>query len=1239
MAKKNKKYSRSRPDTDGDDIVISGMAGKFPNCKNISEYEYNLYNKCFRLGVLSQDGYCRPFDKDACGYSRSEAINCLFLQRKRDAKRIYASVVYSKTNCDGYKPEGITYPSGNIQRKLLLEFYKEIDLTPNDLGYLEAHCTGTVVGDPEECKAIDSVLCSQRQEPLLVGSVKSNIGHSEPASGICSLVKACFAFETGLIAPNINFTEVKRTIKALAEGRLVVVKDVTPLPKPCIAVNSFGFGGANAHAILKAHPKSKVNYGIPEDNLPRIVTWAGRTEDAVNEIFNGIEKKPLDAEFIGLLQNIQEEEVSGMVFRGYGIFGNNGNQPTKSLVRNVQHYTGLKRPIVWVFSGMGSQWNEMGASLMMIPRFRQSIEISHNTLVPKGLDLINILTSNDPAIYENILHSFVGIASVQIGLTDILRSLNLEPDFIIGHSVGELGCAYADGGVTAEQMILAAYCRGRVSMESKKIRGGMAAVGIGYRAIKNLLPEAIEVACHNSADSCTISGPIDEVRRFVAELKSKDIFAKEVPCSNIAYHSRYIASMGPQLLKYLKEIITQPKTRTAKWLSTSVPRSEWEQTENKLCSAEYHTNNLLHSVLFEETFAELPKNALTIEIAPHGLLGAILKRSMPNGVYIPLTHRGNKNNALFFMTALGKLYENGVMVPVANLYPKVEFPVSRSTPGISSLIRWDHSEDWFVTKYENMKTKASVERVFLINLASDEECMGGHIIDGKILVPATSYLQYVWKTFSLMHHGPSYTDISVEFEEVQFLRATNMSVNGEVELNVMINYGSGHFEITEAGSLVVTGNIREIEKPLAPEIYNFQNESKFPMLAKKDFYKELRLRGYHYNGAFQPVRSARADGLYGTVEWDYNWVTFMDAMLQIQILGTDSRSLLLPTKIRKLRINGIPHFDVINKMDPENRIIDVYVDHKNNRIVAGGIEVIGLHASLVQRRKPPGIPVLEQYEFLPYLPAPEMTLSNAARICVQLALENMSISKVKLVEVDTDGRDNVLAKFIDAIEDLPIVTGEYMYLTDRKIDEIPGIHIENGKVENLSNYHFIVAGGTRGDLNEDVIMNAQKVLVDNGYLLLRERPTTNISNLKLPEQFHLITVIPIDNNEEVFVLLQNISKKLQLQPTVVKVSDSDMKFEWISQVQSAISMKSAVVAYAFNEKHNGLVGLVNCLRKEPDGNLVTCFYIDDPKAPEFNLADPFYSSQFALGLAFNIYRHVSIYICELKYFIIARQLG
>ncbi|KAH8295236.1 hypothetical protein KR018_009015 [Drosophila ironensis] len=1389
--KKNKKYSRSSPETDGDDIVISGMAGKFPNCSNIAEYEYKLYNKidmvddderrwrhfnpeipkrsgkigelekfdatffgvhfkqahtmdpqtrilietayeavidaginpkslrgsktgvyigscisesektwfyekvssggfgitgcsrammanrisyCLglegpsflldtacsssmyaldnafsairngeidaaiiggsnlllhpfvtlqfaRLGVLAPDGFCRPFDKDASGYTRSETITCLFLQRKRDAKRVYASVVYSKTNCDGYKPEGITYPSGIVQEKLLDNFYKEIDLTPTDLGYLEAHSTGTVVGDPEECKAIDNVLCSQRYEPLLIGSVKSNVGHSEAASGICSLVKACFAFETGLIAPNINFTAIKNVIAPLSEGRLIVVNDVTPLPKPFIGINSFGFGGANAHALLKGFCKSKINFGIPDDDVPRLLTWAGRTENSVHEIFNAVERKPLDAEFIGLLQNIQEEDVSGMVFRGYAVFANKGSEQTKALIRDVQHYTGLKRPIVWVYSGMGSQWSQMGKSLMTIPRFRESIQNCHEILLKKNVNLIEILTSDDPKIYQNILHSFVGIAAVQIGLTDVLRSLNLEPDYIIGHSVGELGCAYADGGLTLQQMILAAYYRGRVSLDLDKITGSMAAVGIGYKTILRILPESIEVACHNSPDSCTISGPMEDVGQFVADLKAKGIFAKEVPCSNIAYHSKYISHMGPVLLKYLKETIPNPKQRTVKWLSTSVPKTEWEHPDRKICSAEYHTSNLLNSVLFEETYSLLPQNAMTIEVAPHGLLGAILKRSMPDGVHIPLTNRGNKNNALFFMSALGKIFQNGVLLPVAKLYKPIEFPVSRSTPNISSLIRWDHTEDWFVTKYENMKTKSSGERVFAVNLSSDnEEFMSGHVIDGKILIPATCYLQYVWETFSLMYHGPSYMDVPVEFEDVRFIRATNMPHNGEIELNVMIHYGTGRFEITEAGNLVVTGIIRETHNPTIPEVYHFQKESKFPVISKKDFYKELRLRGYHYNGAFKEVHRARSDGLFGQVEWHYNWVTFMDAMLQIQILGTDSRTLLLPTKIRKLRINGVHHFDLMTKMHADNRIFDVYVDRKYDRIVAGGIEIIGLHASPVQRRRPPGIPVLEKYLFVPYT-SPALSLENAARVCVQLALENNPTLKMKFVEIDTEGKTTVLNMFLESIEDLPVITADYTLLSSQSLENIPGVHIENGSLSTQSNCHFVICSGFEGESNKQVIETAKKVLVDNGYLLVRENSMFSVNTLDLFEHFRRITTVPINNSEEIFILLQKIPKKLQNQPIVVQVSGKDIQFEWISHIQTAIDTKTPIIVYSFNDEFSGILGFVNCLRKEPEGNLVRCFFIDDKSAPEFDLTQPFYSAQLSLGLAFNVYRN------------------
>uniref|UniRef100_A0A1B0AA77 Fatty acid synthase n=1 Tax=Glossina pallidipes TaxID=7398 RepID=A0A1B0AA77_GLOPL len=954
-----------------------------------------------RLGVLAADGYCRPFDENASGYTRSETISCLFLQRKRDAKRVYASVVYSKTNCDGYKPEGITYPSGKLQERLLREFYQEIDVFPDNVGYMEAHSTGTRAGDPEECRAIDNALCSQRSTPLLVGSVKSNLGHTEAAAGVCSLIKTCFAFETGKIAPNINFTKVKPEISALAEGRLLVVNDVTDLEKPYISVNSFGFGGANAHALLKAFDKTKINHGVPGDDIPRLITWAGRTEESVNVILNSIEGKPLDAELISLLHNIQGEDVTGLVFRGYGIFAKDGNTSAKCLARDVHHYAGIKRPIVWVFSGMGSQWTEMGSSLMAIPQFRESIERCQKVLESKGLNLIEILTSTDATIFDNILHSFVGIAAVQIGLVDLLRSLNIQPDYIIGHSVGELGCGYADDAFTPEQMILAAYSRGKVSLEVEKIKGSMAAIGMGYKKIVNMLPDKIEVACHNSAESCTISGPAEDVEKF---------------------------------------------------------------------------------------------------------------RSMPNGVHIPLTQRGNKSNDVFLLSALGKLFTNGLNFPIENLYPKIEFPVSRGTAGISSLIRWDHSEDWFVTKYENMKTKSKGELSYTVKLGSDDdEFLSGHVIDGKVLIPAICYLRYVWQTFSLMYHGPSYMDVPVEFEEVKFLRATSISPKDSVELNVMIHYGTGNFEITESGTLIVSGRITEIERPSPPEVYEFIEESVFPTLCQKDFYKELRLRGYHYSGNFRAVEEARGDGLHGKVAWNYNWDTFIDAMLQIQILGTDSRTLLLPTSIRKLRIYGLHHVDLVTKMDPENQVFDVYMDRKHNRIVSGGIEIVGLHASPVQRRKSPGIPILERYQFVPHFPAPTLSIRDAFRICVQLALENYSLLNIKAVEVDTDGKFPIIENFVEAIEDLPLVTGDYVFLSNQVLEDIPKVvHVEDGKLLTQKNCHFIIISALDGELNELALTQAPKSLVERGYLIVRINNSSGKINLKIPNYFKMIAELPVE---------------------------------------------------------------------------------------------------------------------------------
>lgn len=607
--------------------------------------------------MIAKDGYCRPFDHKASGYTRSEAICVMYLQKAKCAKRIYANVIYSKTNCDGYKEEGITYPSGAVQQELLAEFYSDIKVDPSTLSYVEAHSTGTVVGDPEECKALDNIFCKNRSTPLLVGSIKSNIGHTESCSGACSLAKVILTFENSLIPPNLNFEKIKEEIPPLAEKHMIVCDEVTPFTSEMIAINSFGFGGANAHALLSRHGKEKIRNGAPNDILPRLINWAGRTEEGVNHILNNLELNPLDAEFIGLLHNIQAEETPGYIYRGFSVLVKDSNDVSKNatcLARATKHVDGIKRPIVWLFSGMGSQWVGMGKALMIFPQFREAIELCHRTLKPYDIDLVSVITSEDDKVFSHIVNSFIGIAAIQIGLVNILRTLDIPMDLCIGHSVGELGCAYADGTLTAEQMILAAYARGLVSFETQVINGSMAAVGISYYKIKDILPASIEVACHNSFESATISGPKSDVATFVSELKSKGIFAKEVQCSNIPYHSKYIAEMGPKLLKKLLEIIPEPIKRSSKWISSSVPKSDWHLENNQYSSAEYHTNNLLHAVLFEEAARLLPAEAITIEIAPHGLLQAIVKKSMPEAIHIPLTQRGHSNNAIFLLSAIGK---------------------------------------------------------------------------------------------------------------------------------------------------------------------------------------------------------------------------------------------------------------------------------------------------------------------------------------------------------------------------------------------------------------------------------------------------------------------------------------------------------------------------------------------------------------------------------------------------------
>jgi len=195
------------------------------------------------------------------------------------------------SNSDGYKEQGVTYPSGKMQKKLIELVFQDAKLDPLDVTYVETHGTGTRVGDPEECDGVARFFCdeSNRKEPLLVGGVKSNMGHGESAAGLCGVAKILIAMEAGMIPGNLHYQKPCPDIPALLDGRLKVVHKNTPWKAGLAVANAFGFGGSNGHVVLRRNMKEKVPPKAGHStSKPRLVTVSGRTEEAVNTILDQV---------------------------------------------------------------------------------------------------------------------------------------------------------------------------------------------------------------------------------------------------------------------------------------------------------------------------------------------------------------------------------------------------------------------------------------------------------------------------------------------------------------------------------------------------------------------------------------------------------------------------------------------------------------------------------------------------------------------------------------------------------------------------------------------------------------------------------------------------------------------------------------------------------------------------------------------------------------------------------------
>ncbi|XP_043200491.1 fatty acid synthase-like [Amphibalanus amphitrite] len=1150
-----------------------------------------------RLNMLSAEGKCKAFDATGSGYVRSEAAVAVLLQRSQNARRVYATLVHSKANTDGFKDQGITYPSTQLQRQLLQEVYSEAGVHPSQVAYVEAHGTGTKVGDPVEVGAITDALCKDRTTPLLLGSVKSNMGHSEPASGLCSVAKVLIAMETGVIPGNLHFSQPNPDIDALHDGRIQVVSSNTPWSGGYVGINSFGFGGANVHVILRSEGARRPG-PLPVDSPAppaRLTVASGRTEEAVERMLSPLSGSSDDPELWALTMAGHQQASPGHGYRGYTVSGSGTVQTQKC---------SADRPPLWlVCSGMGSQWPGMGRELMVFPAFSAAFARCAEAVRPHGISLLELLHSDDETAFQRTTNAFVLIATIQVCLIDLLRSLELQIDGLVGHSVGELGCAYADGSFSAEQAVLAAYWRGVCITEANLPPGAMAAVGLSWSEARRRCPPGVVPACQNAADSVTVSGPSDAVAAFVAQLQSEEVFARMVNSSGVAFHSRYIAEAAPRLREALEKIIPCPRPRSSRWVSSSIPEESWSLPLAQTSSAAYHVNNLVNPVLFQDALRHVPEGAVVLEVAPHCLLQAILKRSLPSSCTIlGLNKRTASNNVEFFLRSVGAMYSAGLAPSVTSLYPSVPLPVRRGTPQISHRVGWDHGVAWDVADFSERSGSAG-DLVVTCDISSEvDSYLAGHTIDGRCLHPATGYLVLVWRALA-KSLGQQMEETPVEFRDVSLKRATILTPDNRVRLTVSLLDGSGRFEICEGDAPVVEGYVRRLDSPLGPThqlvtdmgAQRTKGEESVT-LKTRDVYKELRLRGYEYTGLFQGITEAQPKEGLGLLRWHGSWVSFLDTMLQFSILGRDQRVLGLPTRLQRMAIDPRKHLDSVT----EGADIPVTYDRSLEAVCCPAVEICGLKSSLTSRRHAQAAPLVETYQFVPHFDKTESaTLSRDAVLGVlaDLVLENTTGSRLKVSQIgDAAGSGDgpagqVLRTVSDRLTGQPLIQVESTLVTASETAVEPPLQQvtwDGVKPLPLSGQDLVVVSGETNVTSEETIHKAVAAIRESGFLLTQHSLPTSVN----------LTLVAHKRCSEggEFLLYRRPAAGQTGAQNWLELSVGS-QFDWLTELQKHMAEGAANAdnrLYLTATEHNsGILGLANCLRREPGGNTVRAVYSPD----------------------------------------------
>ncbi|KAE8379162.1 hypothetical protein BDV26DRAFT_175817 [Aspergillus bertholletiae] len=723
--------------------------------------------------VIAHDGKCKTFDASANGYGRGEGINAIYIKplqaALQDGDRIRAVIRSTSTNCDGKTPS-ITTPGSLTQKELIRKTYQNAGIGQiTDTPFFELHGTGTKVGDVAETSVIAELFSGE--QGTYIGTVKPNVGHSEGASGLTSVIKAVLALENRIIPPNIHFHNPNPEIP-FGDGKLEVPVEPVAWPKgrkERISVNCFGIGGANAHAILD----SAQLYRTPPD---RTLCQSKHSKGVNLLLVSAASLAALDQR-VKKLKKYIENHSPDMNNVAYTLANRLTLLPYRTFL-----YTDMNKPIqlpeyapsrasprelIFLFTGQGAQWPGMARELMTSHEgFRNDIRKMDETLRdlqdPPEWSIEEVLVGaectheiSDAALSQPIC------TAVQIGIINLLARLGITPCLVVGHSSGEIAAAYAAKAISQEAALLAAYYRGHATKSCGK--GAMAAVALERETLSSYLAGDVVIACENGPKSFTISGEEHAVSRAIGRISEDhpDVFCRRLPV-DIAYHSHYMRDIGEVF-----ETMIRPHMR---FNETMVPFYSTVQrsliTRPGQLSAQYWRENLESPVLFSSTVDLILKDEnyprpIFLEIGPHSALSGPIRQIKQNASndkasYIPTLLRDRCGNHCI-LASIGQLWAHGVTMDLEKVTGAGSFVTDLPA------YPWEHGQRFW--------NESSLARSWRLRAFPNHELLGCRLLGSSDLEPT-------WRSIVSLEDVPWLADHKI-MKDIVFPGAGYVAMVGE----------------------------------------------------------------------------------------------------------------------------------------------------------------------------------------------------------------------------------------------------------------------------------------------------------------------------------------------------------------------------------------------------------------------------------------------------------------------------